>query len=106
MKFPIIIGMTSLFQILGVLGEIFHFFSNSNRKFCEKTVETLIRRCRILRRLISVCAVSLCPTKRTLGLYGLITGSSYPKIALSYEVLYKCHPFRKGDVGKNFKRLR
>ena len=30
--------------ILEVLGGIFHFYSNSNRTFCEQTVENLIRR--------------------------------------------------------------
>ena len=44
MNFPISIGRTSLFQILGVLGGTFHFYSNFNRTFCEQTVETLIRR--------------------------------------------------------------
>ena len=39
--------------------------------FCKQTLETLIRR-RVLWRLIWICAVCLCPTKRTLGLYGLI----------------------------------
>ena len=34
-------------------------------------METLIR-CRRMRRLIWVCTVCLCPTKRMLGLYGLI----------------------------------
>ena len=53
MKFPISIGRTSLFQILEVLGGIFHSYSSSNRTFCEQTVETLIRR-RVLRRLIWV----------------------------------------------------
>ena len=48
----------------------FNFYSNANRTFWEQTVETLIVR-RALRRLIWVCAVCLCPTKRTLGLYGL-----------------------------------
>ena len=71
-NFPISIGRTSLFQILGVFGGIFHFYSNSNRTFCEQTVETLIR-LHAVRRLISVCAVCLCPTKRRLGLYGLIS---------------------------------
>ena len=66
MYFPIFICRTSLFQILRVLGGIFHFYSN--RTFFEKTVETLIRR-RIQRRLIWVCAVCHCPTKRTLDLY-------------------------------------
>ena len=53
MNFPISIGRTSLFQILEVLGGIFHSYSSSNRTFCEQTVETLIRR-RVLRRLIWV----------------------------------------------------
>ena len=42
-------------------------YQNSNRTFCKQTVETLIRR-RVLRRLIWVCTVCLCPTKKTLGL--------------------------------------
>ena len=37
--------------------------------FCKQTVETLIR-CHIMWHLIWVCAVCLCPTKQTLGLYG------------------------------------
>ena len=65
-----LVRCTSLFQILGVFGDSFRFYSNSNRTLCEQTVETLIRR-RVLRRLIWVCAVCLCPTKRTLGLFGL-----------------------------------
>ena len=68
MNCPISISRTSQFQILGVLSGIVHFYSNSNRRFSEQTVETLIRR-RVLRCLIWVCAVCLCPTKRTLGLY-------------------------------------
>ena len=70
MNFPISIGRTILFQILGLLGGIFQFYSNSDSTFSEQTVETLIRR-RVLRRLIWVSAICLCPTKRTLGLYGL-----------------------------------
>ena len=38
MNFPISISRTSLFQILGVLGGIFHFYSNLNRTFCKQTV--------------------------------------------------------------------
>ena len=38
MSFPISISRTSLNHILGVLGSIFHFYSNSNRTFCEQTV--------------------------------------------------------------------
>ena len=62
MSFPISISGTSLFQILGILGSIFHFYSISNRTFCEQTVETQIR-CRGLRHLNKVCAVCLCPKK-------------------------------------------
>ena len=60
MNFPISISRTRLLQILGVLGIIFHFYSNSNRKFCEQTLETMIKR-HILQRWICVCAVCLCP---------------------------------------------
>ena len=63
MHFPICIGRTSLFHILEVLGGVFHFYSNSNGTLCEQTEET--------RRLISVCAVCPCPSKRTLGLHRL-----------------------------------
>ena len=69
MNFTISSGSTSLFQNLGVFGDIFRFYSNSNRTLCERRVETLIRR-RVLRRLIWVCGVCLCPTRRTLGLHG------------------------------------
>ena len=56
--------------VLRVIGGIIHFYSNRNRTFCKRIVETLIRR-RVLRRLVWVCTICLCPTKRTLGLYGL-----------------------------------
>ena len=64
--FAILVVRTSLFQIFRVLGVFFPFNSNSNRTFCEETVEM-----NVLRHLIWVCAVCLCPTKRTIGLYGL-----------------------------------
>ena len=69
MKFPISIDRTSLFQIFGVLGGIIHFYTNSNIILCKQIVETLIRRS-VLGRLIWVCTVYICPTKRMLGLYG------------------------------------
>ena len=71
MDFHTLISRTSPFPILRVLGGVFHFYSNSNRTLCEHTVETLIRR-RVLWRLIWVCTVCLCPTKKTLCLYGLM----------------------------------
>ena len=43
----------------------FHFYSNFDRIFFKQTVETLIRR-RVLRRMIWVSTVCLCPTKRTI----------------------------------------
>ena len=59
MNFPISIGWTSLFQILGVLGGIFHFYSNSNRKLCKQTVETDQTPRSVASDL--VCAVCVCP---------------------------------------------
>ena len=47
-----------------------HLYSNFNRTFCKNIVEALIRR-RVMRRLILVCTVCQCPTKKTLGLNGL-----------------------------------
>ena len=49
----------------------FYFYPNFKRNFCRQTVENLIRHC-ILRRLIWFCNVCRCPTKRVLGLYGLM----------------------------------
>ena len=45
MNFPISTGKASLFQILVVLDVVFlRFYPNSNRTFCEQTVDTLLRR--------------------------------------------------------------
>ena len=68
MELSNLINWTSPFPLLGGIYNI--FFSNFNTTYCKKKVETLIRR-RILRRLISVFTVCICPTKKTLGLYGL-----------------------------------
>ena len=68
---PTSIRRTSPFHILEVLAGIFfifHFYSSFNRTFCKQIVKTLIRR-RVLWRLVWICAVYLCPTKRKLGLY-------------------------------------
>ena len=46
------------FSVLRVLGGILHFYSVNNRTFCKQTVENLIR-CRVLQRLIWVCAACL-----------------------------------------------
>ena len=48
----------------------FNCYANVDRTFCKQTVETLVRR-RILRRLIGVCTICICPTKRMLRLHGL-----------------------------------
>ena len=71
MDLPTHINWTSPFLLKGFLCAIFHFNPHFDRIFGRQMVETLIRR-RVLRRLIWVCTVCLCPTKRTLvGVYGL-----------------------------------
>ena len=67
-----------------MLGGIFHFYLSFNRKLCKQTVETLIRR-RNLWRLISVCTICQCPTKRTLGIYGLKC-NYFAYTCISYEL--------------------
>ena len=73
MEFHTFINLTSpSISVLRVVGLYFsHFYSNLKRKFCLQTVESRIRG-HILSRLIWFYTVSRCPTKRTLGLYGLI----------------------------------
>ena len=53
-------------SILSVVGGIFTFYSNVNRKFCKQEVKTLIR-CHTLWRLIWICTICVCPIKRPLG---------------------------------------
>ena len=55
MNFPIAIDRARLFQILGALGGIYPFYSNSNRTFCEQTVEALIRCRRTMSDLGLLC---------------------------------------------------
>ena len=66
MEFPILINWTYPFPFKGLLGSIFYFYSIFNRTFCKQTVENLIR-CRVLRRLVWVSTVCLCPIKRCLS---------------------------------------
>ena len=70
MKLPTFIERTSPLSSSWLLGIVFHSYSNFNRTSCKQTVEILIRHCS-LWRLILVCTMCLCPTKRTLGQYGL-----------------------------------
>ena len=67
MEFRTVINLNSPFLFEGMLGGIFHVYSNFKINYCEQTVENLIRR-RVLRCLIWFCTVCLCPTERTLGL--------------------------------------
>ena len=67
MNFPISIGRRSLFQILGVFGGIFHFYSIFDIIFCKQTVETLIS-----SSVSDLGLHCLHPTERMLGLYGLM----------------------------------
>ena len=66
----------SFFSFQGCLVYFFHFYQVFDRNSCEQTVETLFKR-RILRRLIWVCTVCLCPKNGTPGLYGLNSLLSY-----------------------------
>ena len=50
-------------SVLRVVGRYLSFYLNFKRTNCMQPVETLIRR-RVLRRLIWVCTVFLCPTKK------------------------------------------
>ena len=67
--YPILINWTSPFPILGLLGRIFHFYSNFKRNFCKQTVENLIRRPFVFAVSDLVCTDFRCSAKRTLGLY-------------------------------------
>ena len=62
--------MDQSISVLRIVSGMFLFDWNFKTTFCVQTVDTLIRRC-VLRRLIWICNVFLCATKRTLGLYGL-----------------------------------
>ena len=47
-----------------------------------------------MRRLIWVCTVCLCPTKRSLGLYGLSTKNISVKIAIAFTHQFKtCYEY-------------
>ena len=70
MDLPTLTSRMSPFPIKGMLGGTFHFFPNFNKPFCKQTVKILIRHC-IIRCLIWICTVCLCPIKRMPGLYGL-----------------------------------
>ena len=93
MEFPSIINWSSPFPFQGMMGGIFHFFpSNFDRKCSKQTVQTPIRPC-ILRRLIWVCVVCLCPTKWKLGLYGLISQRYGSKSKPKRQVTRRLHVF-------------
>ena len=61
MKHPTCIKWTSPFSSLGLLGVVFHSYSNFKRTSCEQTVENLIRICS-LWRLILACTIYLSKT--------------------------------------------
>ena len=80
-EFPTVINWTSPIFVVRVVGWYFtFFFSNFNRTFCEQSVKIVIRCC-ILWRLIWVCTVCLCPTKRMPGLYWFRSCSYKKEIA-------------------------
>ena len=59
MDFHISINWTSPIPILGLLGGIFHFYSNFKRNLCLQTVENLIRR-RVLLACVFCFFLLLC----------------------------------------------
>ena len=63
---PPLINWTSQLAFLGLLGGIYHFYSNV-RNFW-------------------LCTVYPCPTKRTLGVYGLIHIGTYVIIVIRFSV--------------------
>ena len=69
-SFPLLSIGPVQFRFKGCWMVFFIFIQNFNRTFCKQAVKTLIRR-HVVWRLIWVFTVCLCPTKRTLGLYGL-----------------------------------
>ena len=83
MGFPTLINWSSLFPFKGLLGGIFSFYSNCKGTFCKQIVESLIRWC-VLSHLIWFCTVCLCPTKRTLCLYGLSVVHSFQICSIIY----------------------
>ena len=62
MKLHTFIKWTSPFSSSGLLGVVFHSYSNFNRTSYKQT-ENLIRHCS-LWRLIMACTICLCPTKK------------------------------------------
>ena len=68
MKLPTFIKWTSPFSSSGLLGVVFHSYSNFNVTSCKQTAESLIRHSS-LWHLILVCTICSCPTKRTLVLW-------------------------------------
>ena len=74
MEFPTVINCNSPFLNVGCWVVFFIFIQIlMEHSAAKQTVETLIRR-RVVRRLIWVCTVCLCPTKMTLCVYWLKTG--------------------------------
>ena len=71
MEFPIFVNWISPFPFNGLLDSIFIFNKIFKGTFGKQTVEILIRR-HVLRRLFWFCTVCLCPTNKTLGLYGWV----------------------------------
>ena len=85
MEFSSLINWTSQFPFEWLLTGSFHFYLNVDRTSCKQTVETLIRR-RIVRRLVWVSTVCICPTKRTLGLNWLMFECSSASIFCEGEL--------------------
>ena len=84
-EFPTVINWTCPFPFLGLLGGVFHCYSNLDRAIYKQTVETLIRRL-VLRHLIWVCTVRLFTTKRMLAIIWVKRKNPY--ICRNSELFY------------------
>ena len=98
MEFSTIFKWTNPFLFKGLLLFFvfllfFFFFFFFFYKECQQKVETLIRR-GVMRRLICVCTVCLCPIKRTIVLYCIdkegLTEQELSKMDLWSTCTYIC----------------
>ena len=83
------------------MGAIFLFYSNFNRTFCVQTVGTLIKQ-RRMRRLIWVCTVFICPTKKDARLIWVNVKQSqvlFVKISLlTTKYIWQYIPFSRLNI--------
>ena len=70
MEFPIVINWSSPFLFYWMLGDVFHFYSSFKKKITQTNSGVPDQTPRSVAADLC-CTFFLCPTKRTLGIYGL-----------------------------------